>query len=394
MTEAGPEGLASRLLDAGALTPDWLAAYRAVPRELFVPDVVWTGVGAGTGRAEAVVRGEDPEAWLRAVYSDGSLTTQWDDGAHTGTLRGKVPTCSNTQPSVVFSMLRALDIPPDVPPEFAALEVGTGTGWNAALLSERLGSSHVVTVEFDGDNAAAARLRLDAAGYQPATVVADGSEGWPARAPYDRVLVTAGVREIPGEIVRQTRAGGIIVCPYGTPYGAEAVVRLTVHEDGSASGPFVMDSAFMRLRQQRENWPHTREYLGGDWPADGRRSETGLSPEEVADWLPRFVLGLQLSGTAPFREPDDDGSYVLWLRDDKVTSWATVDYVPDKDTFLVYQGGPRALWGEVEAAYTWWNGQGRPGLERFGLTLTPDGVPRAWLDSPEQPVPAVGQGLS
>ncbi|MBD0708588.1 protein-L-isoaspartate(D-aspartate) O-methyltransferase [Streptomyces sp. CBMA291] len=373
-------------MDQGDLGADWLPAYRAVPREAFVPDVIWAAVSSGTGHPEGIDRAKDPAAWYRAVYADVSLTTQWDDGAHTGTFRGENPTCSSSQPSVVFSMLAALGIPADVPPDFTALEVGTGTGWNAALLSERLGSSRVVTVEYDEDNASSARTRLEAAGYSPVTVVGDGSRGWRPCAPYDRVLVTAGLREVPAELVRQTRPGGVLVLPYATEYGGEGIVRLTVRENGSASGPFLGDSAFMRLRQQRPDLPHTRTYLGGEWPGDGRRSETDLSPRAVTGVLPRFAIGLRTPGVSVFREPYEDGSFTLWLRDDEVTSWATVDQVPGEETFVVYQGGPRELWTEVRSAFDWWAGQGRPGHERFGLTLAPDGTPLAWLDSPEHPV--------
>ncbi|MCX4691901.1 methyltransferase domain-containing protein [Streptomyces sp. NBC_01408] len=387
-TEAGPQGLASRLMDSGAMTSDWLPAYQAVPRESFVPDVIWPGVGpADGGPVASIDRQADPQAWFRAVYSDTSLTTQWDDGNHAGPGRGKVPTCSNSQPSMVFSMLAALGLQPDS----KVLEVGTGTGWCAALLSERIGSENVVTVEFDPESAATAHARLDATGYNPAAVVGDGSQGWPSCAPYDRVLVTASLREIPAEIIRQTQPGGIIVSPYATEYGGEAVVQLTVQEDGSATGPFVSSSAFMRLRQQRAYRTHVKEYLGGKpWPADGRLTVTSLCPEDVAAWLPMFAIGLQTHGMFPYPERYDGGSYTLWLRDTKVTSWASIDFVPGAEEFEVYQSGPRELWGELRAAYAWWNGQGRPGFERFGLTVRPDGTTWSWLDSPEHPVPAVG----
>ncbi|MFI8816340.1 MULTISPECIES: methyltransferase domain-containing protein [unclassified Streptomyces] len=387
-TEAGPQGLASRLMESGALTSDWLPAYQAVLRESFVPDVIWPGVGpADGGPVASIDRRTDPEGWSRAVYSDTSLTTQWDDGNHAGPDRGTIPTCSNSQPVMVFSMLAALNVHPGS----KVLEVGTGTGWNAALLSDRLGSENVTTIEFDRENAATARARLDAAGYSPVSIVGDGSQGWPAGAPYDHVLITASLREIPADIIRQTRPGGIIVSPYATEYGGEAVVRLTVQEDGSAFGPFVGSSAFMRLRQQRAYRTHVQTYLGGKpWPADGRRTTTSLSPEDVADWLPMFAIGLQTQGMFPYPEKLDGGRYTLWLRDTRVTSWASIDFVPGAEEFGVYRSGPRELWGEVTAAHAWWDDQGRPEFERFGLTVNPDGSTWAWLDSPEHPVPAVG----
>ncbi|MFD8891154.1 methyltransferase domain-containing protein [Streptomyces sp. NPDC059566] len=387
-TEAGPQGLASRLMDTGALTSDWLPAYQAVLRESFVPDVIWPGVGpADGGPVAAIDRRSDPEGWFRAVYSDASLTTQWDDGNHTGTDRGNIPTCSNSQPAMVFSMLAALDVRPGA----KVLEVGTGTGWNAALLSERVGSENVTTIEFDPENASTARARLAATGHHPVAVVGDGSRGWPGCAPYDRVLITASLRELPADIIRQTRPGGIIVAPYATEYGGEAVVRLTVQEDGSASGPFVGSSAFMRLRQQRAYRTHVKTYLGGKpWPAEGRRTTTALSPEDVADWLPMFAIGLQTREMFPHPEKYHGGRYTLWLRDTRVTSWASIDFEPGAEEFEVYQSGPRELWSELGAAHAWWNDQGCPGFERFGLTVHPDGSTWAWLDSPEHPVPAVG----
>ncbi|MDT9698269.1 methyltransferase domain-containing protein [Streptomyces sp. P17] len=382
--EAGLDGLASRLTEKGTLTSDWLPMFKAVPRELFVPDLMWPGQTKGTGQGEAIDRNEDPEAWFTAVYSDVSLTTQWDDGKHSGTGKGKSPTCSNSQPSMVFSMLTALD----VRQSSRVLEIGTGTGWNAALLSERVGPGNVVTVEVDEDNATSARERMKALGYQPTMIVGDGAEGYNKGAPYDRVLVTASLTEVPHRVIGQVRTGGIIVAPYATTYGGEGVVRLVVQRDGSAVGSFIGSSAFMRLRQQRQFRKHTREYLGGkEWPADGVQSMTPISPEELGDWLPMFAIGLQTQGIFPWAETYDDGSYTLWLRDTAVTSWATVDYEPGRKEFEVYQSGPRDLWDEVAVAYEYWDTQGRPGWERFGLTVDGEtGEHTPWLDSPSAPL--------
>ncbi|WP_035850634.1 hypothetical protein [Kitasatospora azatica] len=73
----------------------------------------------------------------------------------------------------------------------------------------------------------------------------------------------------------------------------------------------------------------------------------------------------------------------LWLVTIDGTSWAAVDHDGgDHDEFTVHQYGPRRLWNEVEAAYLWWLEKGRRGPEPFGLTLTPDGRHRGWLDEP------------
>lgn len=381
--EAGPLRLASALIAGGALTSEWLPAFHAVPRHLFLPDTIWPGRAGMNRQDDRVVRAEEPEVWWEAAYRDAPITTQWDDGAYTGPGKGRTPSSSSSMPTMVFSMLEALHVEPG----HRVLEIGTGTGWNSALLSHRVGAENVVTVEVDEASARGARSRLRAAGFEPLTVIGDGAEGHAERAPYDRVIATCSIGRVPRQWITQTRPGGLVVAPWGPVYGGEAVVRLAVAGDGTAAGRFLGSSAFMRLRAQRTERKHVREYLKGRaWPADGKHSMTSLSPDEVGDWPVMFAIGTQVPGAFPWMEPYDDGSYTLWLRDTAVTSWATVDFVPGRDTFEVCQSGPRDLWNEVEAAYRWWDGQGRPGFERFGLTVA-DGREWVWLDRPDHPVP-------
>ncbi|KEF20368.1 protein-L-isoaspartate(D-aspartate) O-methyltransferase [Streptomyces rimosus] len=383
---AGPEGLAAVLMGKGALTSDWLPSYEAVPRHWFVPDVIWPGRGGGNRQDDRVMRGEEPEAWWAAVHRDAPITTQWDDGEYTGPGKGRIPSSSSSMPTMVFSMLDALSVEKG----HRVLEIGTGTGWNAALLSHRVGAENVVTVEVDEGSARDARRRLAEAGFEPLAVVGDGVEGYAEGGPYDRVIATCSIGRVPRAWVTQTKPGGIVVAPWGPVYGGEAVVRLSVAGDGTAAGRFVGSSAFMRLRAQRSVRKHVREYLGGcDWPADGVRGTTFLSPDAVGEWEVMFAIGVQVPNAFPWMESYEDGSYTLWLRDMAVTSWATVDYVPGCVEFEVYQGGPRRLWDEVVAAHRWWEGRGRPGIERFGLTVDGDGE-RVWLDSADRPVCGTG----
>ena len=381
--EAGPKGLASALIEKGALTSDWLPAYQAVPRHLFVPDTIWPGRGGMNRQSDRVIRADEPEAWWNAVYSDAPITTQWDDGAYTGPGKGKTPSCSNSMPTMVFSMLDALSVEPGN----RVLEIGTGTGWNAALLSHRLGAENVVTVEVDEASARDARARLGAAGFVPLAVVGDGAKGYPEGAPYDRVVATCSIGSVPREWIEQTKPGGVIVAPWGPTYGGEAVARLTVAEDGTASGPFVGSSAFMRLRAQRKDLPLTGAYLHGEeWPADGAKSMTTLSPDDVGDWIHMFAIGVQVPGLFCRVRWGSDGAYRLWLHDTAVTSWATADYEKGRTQYEVMQSGRRNLWDELETAWRWWDQQGRPGFERFGLTVSANGH-TVWLDNSGNHVP-------
>ncbi|MFR9726050.1 methyltransferase domain-containing protein [Streptomyces sp. MS19] len=380
--EAGPSGLASALTATGALTADWLPTFLAVPRELFVPDRIWPGIADGTRQTGLVDRAREPGAWLRAVYSDIPLTTQWDEGRHTGDGLGTTPTSSSSMPRMVVSMLADLEVGEG----HGVLEVGTGTGWNAALLAHRLGDGNVVTVEYDQEVAAGAKENLRRGGRTPTVVVGDGRRGWAGRAPYDRLIATCSVGQVPWTWVGQTAPGGIIVAPWGTEYGGECVVRLTVGEDGTASGPFTRSSAFMRLRQQRTRRPPFAAYLKGRaWPAGGARSTTMLSPQEIGGWVEQFVIGLWVREAFWRAERYDDGSYTLWTYSTDTRSWATTDYERGTDTYVVVQSGPRRLWDETEAAFRWWVDHGRPGFRRFGLTVDRRGE-RVWLDRPDNPV--------
>ncbi|MFI1520977.1 DUF6879 family protein [Kitasatospora cineracea] len=206
---------------------------------------------------------------------------------------------------------------------------------------------------------------------------------------FERVLATCSVRRVPYARVEQCWPGGLVVAPWGPECGGEAVVKPTVRQDGRAGGTFVRSSAFMRLRGQRSVRPGSRGYLSAPWPADGAASTTSLSPEELGGWVAMFALGIQGPGVFPLVERYPDGSYTLWLHDTAVTLWATADREPGRTECAVVQSGPRRLWDEAERAWRWWDANGRPGVERFGLTVGPERC-TVWLDAPDRPVPQAG----
>ena len=126
----------------------------------------------------------------------------------------------------------------DVEPEHRVLEIGTGSGYQAAVLS-RL-AREVVSVERFRTLADAARVRLETLGYNNVEVVlGDGIAGQPERAPYDRIMVTAAAEEVPQALDRAIAAdGGIMVLPLGPHGGAQRIVKLD--QDGGrrrARGP-------------------------------------------------------------------------------------------------------------------------------------------------------------
>ena len=137
--------------------------------------------------------------------------------------------CGQTisQPYVVAYMTERLD----VQPEHRVLEVGTGSGYQTAILS-RL-AREVVTIERYRTLADAARTRLATLGFgNVEVVVGDGLAGVPDRAPFDRIIVTAAAEEIPPALVEQLAEGGVMVLPLGPHAGAQVIVKLTKTKEG------------------------------------------------------------------------------------------------------------------------------------------------------------------
>ncbi|MCF3106447.1 protein-L-isoaspartate(D-aspartate) O-methyltransferase [Streptomyces roseoverticillatus] len=342
----------------------------------FLPDVMWPH-DMTTGRSRTVDKARDPDAWQRYADSDCPIVTQWDDGAHNGPEPGRSFSSSSSMPSLVFSMLADLDVRAGQ----RVLEIGTGTGWNAALLAHRVGATGgVVSVEVDGVVARTGRAALQRAGLTVRVLHRDGYLGFPERAPYDRIIATCGLRNIPFEWVDQTVPGGIILVPWGTYYGpAEATARLVVAENGrSASGPFTRPVGFMRMRSQRLVRRQHAAYVP---PGAMDRADISVTSVPAAD-LDGFVPGLLVPDVTHVADREREGRRAVWLYGLSDTSWAAAVFRDGRNEAKVYQSGPRRLWDEAETAHHWWETHGRPGFERFGLAVGHEGHTRVWLDDP------------
>jgi protein-L-isoaspartate(D-aspartate) O-methyltransferase len=213
-------------------------AFLRVPRERFVPELA-------------------RERGLEAVYRDEPLVTKMEDGQAVS---------SSSQPAIMAEMLERLELAPGQ----RVLEIGAGTGYNAALLAELAGA--VLTVDVDPELAEAARLRLTEGGHSAEVVVGDGMAGWPDGAPYDRIIVTATPPHIPAAWRDQLREGGLLELPMPLGHGlAVTHVVVTLRRDGDELvSTAIVPGAFMAFRG-----PDGRRRNGGPAPGVGWYDRTG-----------------------------------------------------------------------------------------------------------------------
>ncbi|MFF7705490.1 protein-L-isoaspartate O-methyltransferase family protein [Streptomyces lydicus] len=374
----GRSELGRSLRASGALQPDWEETFHAIDRAGFLPHDVWPWDTVGK-RSYHVNRLTDPRSWFAAADSDVPLVTQWDDGQHMGPGPGRRATSSSSAPSVVYGLLADLDLDGGM----NLLDVGTGTGETAGALAHRAGPGRVTTLEVDPVVSRRAEQRLHALGLTPRVVVGDGGAGYLPESPYHRVLVTFGLHDIPQPLIQQTCRGGLIVAPWGTHYSrANAVVRLRV-DGASATGRFTRAVEFMESRSQRRSALNPRDYVPPEGVASMEAATTAITEDEFGSGrfgsLP-FILGLQVPACVQAAADKRGTSRPVWFYSLTDRSWACALFRDGKPT-RVWQSGPRQLWDQVEAAYRWWTEQGRPGISRFGLSVTPEGQ-HAWLDDP------------
>ena len=368
-----------------ATRTDWRDLIAQVPREPFIPETIWVDSGAAHSQSgfTALSKRDDLQHWRELVEANEPVIIQVDEGHTAAGGTGWSPSSSCSKPSIVADMLDALDVRPG----HSVLEIGTGTGWNAALLCRRVGpQGQVVSIEVDPVIADDARTALAVAGYSPLVITGDGAEGYPDQAPYDRVLATAAVREtIPPAWLAQTRPGGLIVTPWGTDYCNGIMLSLRVTAKGHATGRFHGDLAFMRLRPH-----HHRQFYE---PDQTQIQHAQITTTDVHGWdfyrminsdQAGFCIGLLVPRCALTVELNKfgDDHHVLELDDITTQSWARLDaHLTSPNPLVVHQLGPRRLWDEAVAAYDWWYDHGKPDLTRFGMTMTND-TQAVWLDDP------------
>ncbi|MDN4608227.1 protein-L-isoaspartate(D-aspartate) O-methyltransferase [Sporosarcina highlanderae] len=151
-----------------------------------------------------------------------------------------------SQPSLVLEMTLAIDLQPDV----KVLEIGTGSGFQTALLAAF--SNAVYTIERIADLHERAKERLNEAGFSNIHYkLDDGSTGWEEHAPYDRIMVTAAAAQVPNELVDQLAIGGKMIIPVGTPLLQELLL-LEKDDNGEINETVLNEVRFVPLKGKYE----------------------------------------------------------------------------------------------------------------------------------------------
>jgi protein-L-isoaspartate(D-aspartate) O-methyltransferase len=330
------EQLVSQLESSGALHDAAAAtAFRAVLRHHFLPG--------------------HP---LDEVYEDTAIMTKIGDSG--------LPVSSSSQPAIMAIMLQQLDLKPG----HRVLEVGAGTGYNAALMAHLVGGDgRVVTLDVDPELCRQARANLAAAGVWDVDVIqADGAGGWPAEAPYDRIMVTAAASDLSPAWLEQLVEEGRLVLPLSLagPLQLQQCVAF-VRYGRAARSVEVTSCGFMPLRGSMAPAAPARDEQLAGWLARPGRPSGRTVP--AADLRAGFETWLAMRDDryvrARLREED---SLTFGLRSERGAALLAGE--GDELAVTVFADGDSAA-ERLAAAHAAWSRR-RLGVERLRIEAYPD----------------------
>lgn len=357
--------LVNRLeIDGYLHEPRWREAFHTIPRETFVHRFDLHDPTTGTYTHHDL--NTSPETALPAIYSNASLLTQFDAAG--------TATSSSTTPSLMALMLERLDAHPG----HRVLEIGTGTGYNAALLCHTLGDHAVTSIDIDPDLVDHARTRLNSLGHAPTLISGDGSKGAPDHGPYDRIIATCGLPRIPADWLKQVRPGGIILANLGF-----ALARLNVSNDGTAAGRFTDYAAFMQLRKNLDDTHLSFRDIIAASNRDGTtyRSTTPTTLSDRAFDCLHAIVHPTVQRAVIHTDDGDVHAFV----DTTTGSWARARIEHDGAATVVH-GGTVDPWDDLNRLAAWWDDHGRPDPTQLGITVTASGDHLLWQADPDTAV--------
>jgi protein-L-isoaspartate(D-aspartate) O-methyltransferase len=373
------EALVDTLKSEGKLSSPLVeAAFRKVPRHPFIDHfyllektdcrMQWQEVQPSTV--------QDSDVWLRTVYANQPIVTAFDEY--------NTPTSSSSSPDAMAFMLEELQLTPGM----RVLEIGTGTGYNAALLAHIVGDPHnVCTVEIDDALAHRAQHILDQiAGKGISVYAGDGLRGYGPAAPYDRIIATGSYHKVPLDWLDQLHPGGILLMNLRGHLGACAFLKIVKVGPGRvAHGTFLAGSDFMELRDaQTPSYKVTdlvARYLGRPTVAQRLFTSTEFDPSLLWDHRCAFLLqfsfpemyftSVHVDPTCPCLIDIASDTMLLFRPGERQSEW------------IVEIKGQEQLWDKVMQAYRWWIETGRTDINAYGLDINASGIQRVMFVSKE-----------
>ncbi len=355
--------MTDKLIATGELIdPVWQRAFTDIPRHVFVPDHSLTD-----------------------AYSLTALVTQQRPADELGNKR---PTSSASAPGAVAVMLERLA----AQDHHRVLEIGTGTGYNAALLCHRLGATNVYSNDIDPALVDQAKLALNNLGYHPTLAATDGYTGLTDGAPYDRILATCAVTHIPPEWIRQLADGGRIVAPIAGNSTKPLLVldktapdEVTGHFDNN-------DVGFMPLRHDVHSPLGPGETASFSASGMAHYGTTTTDPRRIHDASPDLALFCQLHVPSLRLGYDTDSPHstdptrATRIIAHTADALANVSLHPEDGRWPVIQRGPHRIWDTIETAVALWDHLHQPDISRLGISALDD-IHRqyVWLDDPDGP---------
>ena len=349
------ERYVGELKAAGAIrSPAVEGAFRAVERHRLLETFYHRP--AGSQRAAVIAHNPDrPLAeHLEIIYADSALATRQAGG---------LPSSSTSQPSLVAGMLELLQLEAGM----KVLEIGAGTGYNAALMAELTGNQQlVVTLDIQEDVVAQTRRLLAAAGYPGIRVLArDGAEGAASDAPFDRVVATVGCSDLSPHWARQLRDSGQMLVPLEHAGGHPLV--LLRNDSGQLRGRIAAWTGFIPARGQL--------HAEGLW-ARGVVVQPSEPVHQRRPW-PGFGVGGPVGSLGGCSADEISLLFFLGLHDRRACLAPQGAGLSAGANGWV-AAGPAGIWwwkdpsliDDLESLYERWREHGQPGLEDYEVSFT------------------------
>lgn len=363
-----PKQLVEYLKSVGRLkNPLYEKAFLQVPRHIFLPDFA-------------------PDR----VYVDEAIVTKLDSSGYA--------VSSSSQPSMMLQMFEQMQLGRGM----NVLEIGTGTGYNAALMHyivNREAGGRVTTIEIDADLARRAERALHRAGFAGVLVVTgDGAAGYAPRANYDRILVTAGLWDLPAAWVRQLKHDGVLVAPVQVD-GFQLSASFRFDSENTLLSTENLPCRFVYMRGVGAPPDLTRRVGGTDLRLIGQNQRT-LDTASLHTLLTSDQpLEMQLvdvinndefwTKLAPYAllKPSDEAIVSVFYVDEKIKAYGmegtgiacftpgSACFLPDNTIGKAYLFGGADAFLYMDSVIKEWRKLHKPGVRQLNLRFVPAGTP-------------------